>query len=328
MIDRRTFIRAAGASMAIAALAAQAQQAARLPRIGVLLAAPTGFGPAGTDILREGLREIGYVDGRTAIIDWRYWEGNPDRLRDAVAELVRLNPDVIVVGGSEATKAMKAATRSIPIVFSGPSYPVEEGLVESFARPGGNVTGITNAQSDHVPKLLQLLLDVVPTLSDVGIIWSPANAGSSFLFRDTEAAARGMGLKVLRLPMAGAEDVESALAAITRTHPGALILNPSPTPIANAGRVAELAIRLRIPSITQSKALMEQGLLMSYGADSRDVQRRIPSFVDRILKGAKPATMAVERPTRFELGINMKTAKAIGVTIPQSLLVRADAVIQ
>ena len=313
----------------MAALVAEGQQPARLPRIGVLLALSTGSGPsASTDILREGLRELGYVEGRTAIIEWRYWEGKPELLRDAVAELVRLNPDVIVVGGSEATKAMKAATRTIPIVFSGPSYPVEEGLVESFAHPGGNITGITVAQSDHVPKLLQLLLDVVPTLADIGVIWSPANPGSTFLFRDTEAAARGLKLKVLAVPMAGTADVEPALAAIARARPGALILNPAPIPIANAERVGDLAIRLRIPSITQAKALLERGLLMSYGADGRDVQRRVPSYVDRILKGAKPADMPVERPTKFELGINMKTAKAIGLTIPQSLLLRADTVIQ
>ncbi len=201
---------------------------------------------------------------------------------------MRLNPDVIVVGGSEATKAMKEATRSIPIVFSGPSYPVEEGLVESFARPGGNITGVTIAQSDHVPKLLQLLLDVVPSLSDIGVIWSPANPGSALLFRATEAAARGLKLKVLPVPMAGAADVDPALAAITRARPGALILNPAPIPIANAERISELAIRLRIPSITQAKGVMERGVLMSYGADSRDVQRRVPGYVDRILKGAKP----------------------------------------
>ena len=229
MIDRRRFIRAAGATIAMAALATEAQQAARLPRIGVLSSGGAGTGAANlsTEVLRQGLQELGYVEGRTAVIEWRWWEGKPERLRDAVAEMVRLNPDVIVVGGSEATKAMKEATRSIPIVFIGPSYPVEEGLVESFARPGGNITGITVAQSDHVPKMLQLLRDVVPALADVGVIWSPANPGSTFVFRDTEAAARGLKLKVLPVPMASDADVEPALAAIARARPGALILNPA-----------------------------------------------------------------------------------------------------
>src|SRR5258706_3449065 len=294
-MDRRTFIgRAAGGLVAVP-FATEAQQTPRLPRIGVLLPGNTG---TGTEALRDGLRELGYVEGRTAIIEGRFWEGKPERLRDAVAELVRLNPDVIVVGGSEATKAMKEATRSIPIVFSGPSYPVEEGLVESFARPGGNITGVTIAQSDHVPKLLQLLLDVVPSLSDIGVIWSPANPGSALLFRATEAAARGLKLKVLPVPMAGAADVDPALAAITRARPGALILNPAPIPIANAERISELAIRLRIPSITQAQGLMERGVLMSYGADSRDVQRRTPGYEGRILKGAKPAASPVGRPTK------------------------------
>jgi putative ABC transport system substrate-binding protein len=223
---------------------------------------------------------------------------------------------------------MKEATRSIPIVFSGPSYPVEEGLVASLARPGGNITGISNAQSDHVAKLLQLMLDVVPGLSDVSVIWSPANAGSTFTLRDMESAARGLKLKLARIVMANDADVEPALVAMARAHPGALIVLPSPIPIANAERIGELAVRLRIPSIAAQKVMMERGLLMSYGADYRDVQRRIPSYVDRILKGAKPADLPIEQPTKFELGINMKTAKAIGLAIPNSLLLRADAVIQ
>jgi putative ABC transport system substrate-binding protein len=172
------------------------------------------------------------------------------------------------------------------------------------------------------------LRDVVPALADVGVIWSPANPGSTFVFKDMEAAARALKLKVLSLPMGSAADVEPALAAIARAHPGALILNPAVTPNANAEQIGELAIRLRIPSITQLKTLTELGLLMSYGADIRDIQRRIPSFVDRIVKGAKPADIPVERPTKFELAINMKTAKAIGLTIPQALLLRADTVIQ
>src|SRR5829696_1217207 len=171
-MDRRTFIGGlAGGSLALP-LTSGAQQAARLPRIGVLY--PWKIG-TGTEAMRHGLEALGYVEGRTVVIEWRWWEGKPDRLRDMVAELVRLNLDVIVVGGSEAAKAMKEATRLIPIVFSGPSYPVEEGLVGSFARPGGNITGVTVAQSDTATKLLQLLRDVVPVLADVGVIWSPAN---------------------------------------------------------------------------------------------------------------------------------------------------------
>ena len=325
MMNRRTFIGQVAGGLLAVPFAAEAQQAARLPRIGVLLPGNTG---TGTEVLREGLRELGYVEGRTVIIEWRWWEGKIERLPDAAAEMVRPNPDVIVVAGSEATRALKDATQSIPIVFSGPSYPVEEGLVRNFARPGGNITGITLAQSDYAPKLLQFLLDIVPTLADVGVIWSPANPGSTFLFRDTEAAARGLKVKVLPAVMASDTNVEPALAAIARARPGALIVLPSPIPNANAERIGALAIRLRIPSITANKALMERGLLMSYGADPREVQRRVPAYVDRILKGAKPADMPVERPTKFELGINMKTAKAIGLSIPNSLLLRADAVIQ
>ena len=323
-VVRRDFLIAVGALLTLP-LAAEAQQAARLPRIGVLLA---GSGGTVFDNMREDFRQLGYVEGRTAVIEWRTWEGKPERLAEAVAEIMRLRPDVIVVGGSEATKAFKAATQTIPIVFSGPSYPVEEGLVESFARPGGNITGVTLAQSDHVAKLLQVLRDVVPALADVGVIWSPINPGSTFVFKDTEEAARGLKLKLLSLPIASTADVEPALAAMARARPAALVVNPAALINTNIERIVESAIRLRIPSITQNKALMERGLLMSYGADIRDVQRRVLSYVDRILKGAKPADMPVERPTKFELAINMKTAKAIGLTIPRELLLRADEVIQ
>jgi putative ABC transport system substrate-binding protein len=324
-MDRRTLISGVAGALLGLPFISGAQQAARLPRIGVLYPGKTG---TGAEVLRQGLQELGYVEGRNAVIEWRWWEGKPERLRDVAAEIVRRNPDVIVVGGSEATKAMKEATRSIPIVFSGPSYPVEEGLVKSFARPGGNITGVTVAQSDTVTKLLQLLRDVVPALTDVCVIWSPANPGTEFTLKDMKAAAQGLKLKVLPVAMASASDVDPALAAIARARPGALIVLPAAIPTANAERIAELAIQLRIPSINANKALMERGLLMSYGADPRDVARRVPAYVDRILKGANPADMPVERPTKFELAINMKTAKAIGVTVPQALLLRADALIQ
>ena len=324
-MHRRTLVGALAAGPVALPFKSVAQKAARLPRIGVLYPGQVG---TGTEPLRHGLQELGYVEGRTVVIDWRWWEGKPERLRDTVEELTRLHPDVVVVGGSEATRAMKEATRSIPIVFSGPSYPVEEGLVASFARPGGNITGVTVAQSDTVTKLLQLLLDVVPTLTDVSVIWSPANPGVEFILRDMQAAAQGLKLKLLPAAMANAADVDPALAAIARARAGALIVLPAVIPSANAQRIGELAIQLRIPSITANKYLMEQGLLMSYGADPRDVARRIPSYVDRILKGAKPADMPVERPTKFEFAINMKTAKAIGLAIPRALLMRADEVIQ
>jgi putative ABC transport system substrate-binding protein len=246
--------------------------------------------------------------------------------------MVRLNPDAIVVAGSEATKAMKEATRSIPIVFAGPSYPVEEGLVQSFARPGGNITGITAAQSDHVAKLLQLLLDVVPPLSNVGVIWSPANPGNTFNLRDLETAARGLKVKVLPVAMASDADLESALASIARSHPGALVVLPTvrlnTVESIIGARIGELANQLRIPTITPSKMLMERGLLMSYGADARDVQRRIPGYVDRILKGQKPADLPVQAPTAYQTTINLKTAKALGLTVPPTLLARADEVIE
>ena len=328
-MDRRTFMGGVAGGLVALPTTSGAQQAARLPRIGVLFPGKTG---TGTEVLRQGLQELGYVEGRTVVIEWRWWEGKPERLREVVAEMMRLQLDVIVVGGSEATKAMKEATRSIPIVFMGPSYPVEEGLVQNFARPGGNITGITVAQSDHVAKMLQLLLDVAPSLSDIGVIWSPANPGNTFILRDMETAARGRKLKLQPVAMANDADVKSALATIARGHPGALIVLATAflntVESISIVRIGELAIHLRIPSVTNSKALMERGLLMSYGADFRDLQRRIPSYVDRILKGAKPADMPVERPTRFELAMNMKTAKAISLTIPQALLLRADEVIQ
>jgi putative ABC transport system substrate-binding protein len=324
-MDRRTFVGSLAGGFLVLPFASGAQQTARLPRIGVLYPGKTG---TGTETMRQGLQELGYGEGRTVVIEWRWWEGNLERLGEVVAEMVRLDLDVIVVGGSEATKAMKDATQSIPIVFSGPSYPVEEGLVRSFARPGGNITGVTVAQSDTVTKLLQLLRDVVPGLGDACVIWSPTNLGTEFTLRDMKVAAQGLKLMLLPVAMSSAADVDPALATIARAHPSALIVLPAAIPSANADRIGELAIRLRIPSITANKALMERGLLMSYGADPRDVARRVPSYVDRILRGAKPADLPVERPTKFELAINMKTAKAIGLTIPQALLLRANELIQ
>ena len=324
-MDRRTFV--AGAACVLAPLFAEAQPQRRIWRIGFLGGGEQGNSVPG--IFRDGMRSLGYVEGRDYVLEIRFGRGDPARTLALATELVGLKVDVILTQGSEATRAAKQATTSIPIVFAGPSYPVEEGLVASFARPGGNITGITVAMSDTVSKHLQLLRDVVPTLADVAMIWSPANPGNALAARDTENAAGPLRLKIQSVPMASAVDVDAALATIARLKPGALIVQPSAALVLDdVERISEFAAKLRIPSITINKQFVERGLLMSYGADVRDIQRRVPGYVDRILKGAKPVDLPVERPTKFELVINMKTAKALGLTIPQSLLLRADDVIQ
>jgi putative ABC transport system substrate-binding protein len=333
VLNRRTFITTVAAALAASPRSpARAQQAAKVWRIGLLIAGGGigGIGPVGTPstALRQAFQELGYVEGKNATVVGRSAEGRIERLPGLATELVRLGVDVIIATGSEATRAAKQATASIPIVFSGPSYPVEEGLVASFARPGGNITGITAAMSDTVSKHLQLLRDVAPTLVNLAVIWSPANPGHTFAFRDTESAGASLRLKILSVSMSSADDLDAALITIGRLRPDALIVQPGPLVFDHVERVSELAVKLRIPSISIAKLFTERGLLMSYGADLRETPRRVAAYVDRILKGAKPADLPVERPTRFELAINMKTAKALGLTIPQSLLQRANEVIQ
>jgi len=310
-------------------ITAAAQPQGRTWRIGFLGGGGQGNPGPAQDVFRDGMRNLGYVEGRDYVLEARFGRGDPERSLMLAKELVSLKVDVIVTQGSEATRAAKQATPSIPIVFSGPSYPVEEGLVASFARPGGNITGVTLAMSDTVAKHLQLLRDVVPTLADVAVTWSPANPGNTFAFRDIESAAAPLRLKIQSVPIGSAEDVDPALARIARLKPGALIVQPSAVVTLDyVQRIGELAVKVRIPSITVAKGFVEQGLLMSYGSDIRDLVGVATRHVDRILKGAKPADLPVERPTKTELVINMRTAKAIGLTIPHALLLRADEVIQ
>jgi putative tryptophan/tyrosine transport system substrate-binding protein len=326
-MDRRTFL--AGGVGILTPLIAAAQPRGRTWRIGFLGGGGQGNPGPAQDVFRDGMRNLGYVEGRDYVLEVRFGRGDPERSLMLAKELVSLKVDVIVTQGSEATRAAKQATPSIPIVFSGPSYPVEEGLVASFARPGGNITGVTLAMSDTVAKHLQLLRDVVPTLADVAVIWSPANPGNTFTFRDMESAAASLRLKIQSVPIVSADDVDPALAKMARLTPGALVVQPSAALILDHVQwIGELAVKLRIPSITVAKAFVERGLLMSYGSDARGLIRVATGHVDRILKGAKPADLPVERPTKFELVINMKTARAIGLAIPQSLLMRADEVIQ
>jgi putative ABC transport system substrate-binding protein len=326
-VDRRSLI----GSIVVALVAmpppsARAQQSAKIWRIGILVVGVDRTTLASA--VKHSLQELGHVEGKNVAFFARSADGSVERLPGLVAELVALGVDVIITGGSEATRVAKLATASIPIVFSGPSYPVEEGLVASFARPGGNVTGFTVAMSDTVAKHLELLREVVPTLASVAVIWSPANPGHTFAFRDTQNAAAPSRLKVHSVPMTSADDVDAAIAAIRRLRPDALIVQPAPAVFAEMQRIGELAATLRIPSISILRQFAERGLLMSYGADVRDAPRRVAAYVDRILKGAKPADLPVERPMKFELVINMKTAKALGLMVPRTLLARADEIIE
>ena len=328
-MDRRKFIGGVALGIVVAPLAAGAQPAVKVRQIAVLWGGTASTFAPGNDALRQGLRERGWDEGQNTAFVTRFAEGKLERLPDLAAELVALKVDMCITAGSEATRAAKDATSSIPIVFIRPSYPVEEGLVASFSRPGGNITGITLAQSDHVSKHLQLLRDTVPALLDVAVINSPANPGSSFTLKDTESVAVPLGIRIHSVPMGSADDVDRALATIARLTPGALVVHPVPLVFTHAQRISELALKLRAPSITAAKELAERGLLMSYGADVRDLWRRgVASYVDRVLKGAKPADLPVQRPTKFEFAINLKTAKTIGLTIPPPLLLRADEVIQ
>jgi len=329
MIDRRTFIGTAAGSIVVPVFDIYAQQLGKTWQIGVLLTGaipPSGRRP--TDALEQGLRESGYVEGRNVTYAVRAADGRSDRLPELAAELVRLKVDAIVTYGSEATRAAKQATRSIPIVFVGPSHPVEEGLVGSLARPGGNLTGLTSQQSDIVAKTLQLLRDVVPALSEVAVIWNPTIPSSALLQRDVENAAAGLHLRIQRVVLANAEDIERAFTAIARMRADAILVQSFPVTMSNVQRIAEFAIKHRLPTISTNSGAAQRGLLMSYGPSFAALEERLAAYLDRIFKGAQPGDLPIEQPTKFELVINLKTAKALGLAIPQPLLLRADEVIQ
>ena len=329
MIDRRTFIEAMAAGLLARPAISDAQQAARSWQLGILVSGPppSSDNPY-LDALKQGLDEHGYAQGRNLSYVIRAAEGRGERLPKLAAELVQLNVDAVVTIGSEATRAALAQTHSIPIVFVGPSHPVEEGLVDSLAHPGGNVTGLTSQQSDIIAKTLQLLLDLVPTLSEVAVVWNPTIPSSALLLRDVESAAVHLRLRITRVTMAKEDDLAPALATVARARPGAVLVHSFPLTMSAAPQIAEFAIKHRLPTISTNTVAARRGLLMSYGPSFLDLERRVAGYLDRIFKGAKPADLPVEQPTKFELVINVKTAKALGLTIPRSVLARADELIQ
>jgi putative tryptophan/tyrosine transport system substrate-binding protein len=317
-------------SFLVAPLAAHAQPAGKVPRIGYL---SPGFA---TDPMRErfleafrqGLWELGYVEGQNIAIESRWTEGKDDRLPALAADLVRSKVDVIVATSGPATRAVQLTTRTIPIVMSLVNDPVGSGLVASLARPGGNVTGLTVMSPDLAGKQLQLLKEVVPEVSRVAVLRNPDNPAGTAMLREAEAAAQALGVQLQTLEARNPPEIDSAFAAMTRERAGALLILPDGVFLSQRSQIAELAMKRRLPSIRQSSAFPEAGGLMSYGANYLDLERRAATFVDKILKGAKPADLPVEQPTTFELVINLKTAEALGLTIPPSLLFQATEVIR
>ena len=316
-------------SLVLSPFAVEAQQASQIPKIGVLLTATPATAASFFEAFRQGLRELGHVEGKTVVLEVRYGEGRPERLPELARELVRLKVDGIATTNDAAIAAVKRETRTIPIVMIFSTDPVGTGFVASLARPGGNVTGLSNISPEISGKRLELLRSVVPGLSRVAILWSPDARGNLLDCKETEAAARSLRLEVQSVEVSRVEDLDQAFSAVISQRAQALVVpSASPVAAANRGQIATFAQKNRLPSMYGAKDYVEAGGLMSYGPSVSDMFRRAAVYVDKILKGAKPADLPIEQPTKFELVVNLKTAKAIGLTIPQSLLVRADEVIQ
>ena len=324
---RREFITLLGGAAAWP-LAARAQQSHKVPRIGVLLpGTPTSFAPR-TKAFVEGLQDLGYVEGRTVAFEWKWGQDRVDRLPDLAAELVGSQVDVIVTGGTVAARALKNATRTIPIVMAMVGDPVGAGLVESLGRPGGNASGLSIVATDLSGRRLQLLNEIVPGLSSVAVMSYGANPQSQIEVRETQIAARRLDLRLYSVPISADTSIENAFEKIKKEPVQALIVVTDPILYSQRSQILDLAAGSRLPAMYPYRAFAEAGGLISYAPNDRDVFRRAASYVDRILKGANPGDLPVEQPTKFELVINLKTAKALGLTIPDKLLALADEVIE
>jgi putative ABC transport system substrate-binding protein len=313
--------------LAVAAIA-EAQQSAKVPRIGYLTGATPAGQSARIESFRQGLRELGYVEGKNIVIEYRYAELKPDRLPVHAAELVRLKVDVIVTGGGGNTRAAKEATNTIPIVMTQDSDPVANGFVASLARPGGNITGLSNFAPEISGKQLELLKDVVPKLSRVAVFGTSTGTTTALSLKEVEPAAGAFGVKLQILDISGPKDIETAFRAAGEGRAGAILVLPGSIFNSNRTQIAKLAVKSRLPAIYSHSEYVVDGGLMTYSASQRDLDRRAATYVDKILKGAKPADLPVEQPTKFEFVINLKAAKQIGLTIPPNVLARADRVIR
>ena len=314
----------------LAAVLLPAGSAAQQPavhRIGILIPSSASFISARVEAFRQRLRELGYVEGKNIVLEYRYAEGKPERLPDLAAELVRLKVDVIVTVSPGPTLAAKKASGTIPIVFAGASDPVETGIVSSLAQPGENITGLSLMAPDLDGKRLELLKEAFPKVARVAFLWRSGGSRGNLPLTEMEAVAKALGLKLRSLPVRSLEDFEGAFARAKRDGAQALITNPGALIITQQRQVLDFAAKNRLPAIYHTSEFVEAGGLMSYAPNYADLWRRAADFVDKILKGTKPADMPIEQPTKFELIINLKTAKQIGLTIPQKMMERADRVI-
>ncbi len=315
-------------TFAFGGVVATAQQPMKVPRIGFLSGAPLSAIAARTEAFRQGLRELGYVEGKNIVIEWRSAEGKIDRLPALAAELVRLKVDVIVTGGATNTRAAKEATVTIPIVMTQDTDPVGSGFVASLARPGGNITGLSSLRSELSGKQLELLKEIVPRLSRVAVLGTSTSPSTAPSLKEVELAAGAFKVQLQYLDVLGPRDIETAFRAAGKGRADAVLVLASPVFVLQRTQVVDLAVKNRLPAIYPQSDYMDAGGLMFYGPSITDLFRRAATYVDKILKGAKPADLPVEQPTKFELAINLKAAKQIGLTIPPNVLARADRVIK
>jgi putative ABC transport system substrate-binding protein len=327
-MNRKVILFLLAASVLICFHPAEAQQPKNVPQIGFLGFTSLSGIAARIEAFRQGLRELGYVDGKNIVIEYRSAEGKLDRLSELAAELVRLKVDVIVTSGPSVTRAVKEATTTIPIVMGFDTDPVGNGFVASLARPGGNITGLSVVSPELSGKQLELLKEIVPKLSRVAVLGTSTNPGNSQALKETELAAGAYTVQLQNLDVLSPKDIETAFRDASKGRAGAVLVLASPIIESHRTQIADLAAKNRLPAIYYAPEFVEAGGLMSYGTSFADLFRRAATYVDKILKGAKPADLPVEQPKKFEFIINLKAAKQIGLTIPPNVLARADRVIR